>query len=672
MTTKAARIFAFFGPLLLLAACSTGHLNSHQDKDHAPVHAIKLHWFIPDGLRADPNVFKIYEWAQQGKLPNLRKMMEMGSYGYSIPVFPSHTPVNYASLFTGTSPLRNGVADGPIHEWGHPLASASTSGFSSTAKTIDPVWTILENAGMISTLMTVPGSTPPEMSTGNVVKGRWGGWGTEFPAVIFQSAGDDSLRLQMGRNNRVFGVGGKLTDFIHAQEPAGWTLTAPKSFSTPREVNLRNWGHDLFVLITDSTDDGVENYDTITVSRDKKTPLFSLHSGQWSDWFPVELVTEANPPMKFQTSAKIRVIRLGDKDSFRIRVVYGGLNGTLTKPEDLAADLNRATGPMVDFVDNFPPQLIYFPEDKAAFTEESDMSFAWHQKAAKYLLENKQQDVFIHSIYSPNQMLTGRWWMGVLDPRSRHYHEVSEQDRAKRWDEVLQMYKHVDDMLGDALATMGPESYLVLSSDHGAAPLNQEVRLNNVFAKKGWLKYHTGADGIARIDWAKTKVVFLIMNHIYINPRGLGGNYHPAHGPAYEKLRSEVLQTLKDLADSNGEHPLSAAIRREQAESWGLPEKRVGDLVVANALGFSFSEDLSADGVVFADSLKAGYKQAILPEHEPALWTPFVIVGPGVKKGHALSRPISHLEQLPTLLKLLKVNPPYKPDRGPITEILSE
>jgi len=126
MTTKAARIFAFFGPLLLLAACSTGHLNSHQDKDHAPVHAIKLHWFIPDGLRADPNVFKIYEWAQQGKLPNLRKMMEMGSYGYSIPVFPSHTPVNYASLFTGTSPLRNGVADGPIHEWGHPLASAST------------------------------------------------------------------------------------------------------------------------------------------------------------------------------------------------------------------------------------------------------------------------------------------------------------------------------------------------------------------------------------------------------------------------------------------------------------------------------------------------------------------------------------------------------------------
>src|SRR5687768_12952174 len=66
----------------------------------------KLYWFVPDGLRADPDVFKIFQWAREGKLPNVRRMMEEGSYGYSIPVFPSHTPVNFASLFTGVAPLR--------------------------------------------------------------------------------------------------------------------------------------------------------------------------------------------------------------------------------------------------------------------------------------------------------------------------------------------------------------------------------------------------------------------------------------------------------------------------------------------------------------------------------------------------------------------------------------
>jgi predicted AlkP superfamily phosphohydrolase/phosphomutase len=212
----------------------------------------------------------------------------------------------------------------------------------------------------------------------------------------------------------------------------------------------------------------------------------------------------------------------------------------------------------------------------------------------------------------------------------------------------------------------------VLSSDHGAAPLNQEVRLNNLFAKQGWLKFHYDAETqMHEIDWDKTKVVYLNMNHIYVNPRGLAGPYRPTSGPAYEALCEKVLALLKELKNQDGARPLAAVIRRSQAATWGLPEDRVGDLVLANELGFSWAEDVSDDLQVFVAALKAGYKQAILPDKEPALWTPFIIVGPGVKKGHAISRPISHLEQLPTLLKLLKINPPYTPDREPLAEVFT-
>lgn len=75
--------------------------------------SLKLYWFIPDGVRAEPGLFNIYQWAEEGKLPNIKKMMEMGSYGFSRPTFPTHTPTNFATLLTGTYPEIHGVDDGP-------------------------------------------------------------------------------------------------------------------------------------------------------------------------------------------------------------------------------------------------------------------------------------------------------------------------------------------------------------------------------------------------------------------------------------------------------------------------------------------------------------------------------------------------------------------------------
>src|SRR3989338_7199281 len=104
----------------------------------------KVYWFIPDGTRAEPDTFTIYKWAEEGKLPNIKKMMDKGSYGYSIPDFPGHTPANFASLLTGSHPIVHGVADGPMHIEGYPLDKPSVAGFSSVAKKVPQIWTIME------------------------------------------------------------------------------------------------------------------------------------------------------------------------------------------------------------------------------------------------------------------------------------------------------------------------------------------------------------------------------------------------------------------------------------------------------------------------------------------------------------------------------------------------
>lgn len=101
--------------------------------------AVKLYWFIPDGVRAEPFLFNMFAWAKEGKLPNIKRLIEGGSYGYSYPNFPSHTPTYFATLLTGSYPEIHGVNDGPMHAIGKPLDSVAVGGFRSVAKKVAPI-----------------------------------------------------------------------------------------------------------------------------------------------------------------------------------------------------------------------------------------------------------------------------------------------------------------------------------------------------------------------------------------------------------------------------------------------------------------------------------------------------------------------------------------------------
>ena len=146
----------------------------------------KLNWFIPDGLRADPDIFTIFKWAKEGKLPNIKRMMDEGSYGYSTPTFPSHTPTNFAALLTGTYPITNGVADGPMRVEGQTLQKPAIGGFSSNARKVPAIWNEFGKDKKI-VLLSLPSSTPPEIKQNAItIRGRWGGWGADFHSVIFE------------------------------------------------------------------------------------------------------------------------------------------------------------------------------------------------------------------------------------------------------------------------------------------------------------------------------------------------------------------------------------------------------------------------------------------------------------------------------------------------------
>lgn len=623
-----------------------------------PASDLKLYWFIPDGMRAEPDLFTVFKWAEEGKLPNIKKLMASGSYGYSYPNFPSHTPTNFAALLTGSYPEINGINDGPMRALGKPLDSVAVPGFRSSAKKVEPIWKTLENAGMKVAIISVPGSTPPEINKGVVVRGRWGGWGADFAALNFEQQGNLSQRIIQGRASRFFYFGPQLTNYISDTKPIGWENT-PTSYSEPYEVVMEGWGTKVYGYVYDSTNDNTSNFDKVAFSLDKKNILSDIGQNQWGDWADITLKwTSGDKTVDVPTSFRPTVIKLGDSRFFRIRLFYNNLNSTIAYPPDAAEKMIAEAGPMVDFVDNFPAQLIYYPEDKTTFQQESKMSFEWHTKAVGSVIKNFSPNVVIQDIYSPNQMLTSKWWMGFVDPQSDNYGSITQEQRDELWNEVKDMYVNLDTIIGEVIKNSDKNTYIVLSSDHGAVPLNKFVNLNNLFAQKGWLKFTMNPKtGEPIIDWENSSVIYLKMAHVYVNPDGLAGNYTRATGPEYEKLRSQVIDTLQNLKDSDGTSPLTDIVKWEDAKQYmQLDPERIGDIVLANTPGYGFNEEMNNQLQIFSEPSVSGYKQAIKAQNVPGMWTPFIISGPGIKKNNYLGdTPFSLIDQYPTIMKALNV-----------------
>lgn len=627
----------------------------------------KVYWFIPDGLRAEPDIFTIYKWAEEGKLPNIKKMMEKGSYGYSIPDFPGHTPVNFASLLTGAHPTVHGIADGPMHIEGFPLAKPSAPGFASTSKKVSPIWKVLEEAGKKVALLSIPGSTPPELEKGITIRGRWGGWGADTPAINFEPMEKLPERKEVGKAFKLFYLGQKLTEFVDKNNANGWE-NAPQSFSPGKEAKLESYGLPFYAYIYDSTDDKSTNYDTVRISLDKKSEMATLKQGERSEWKEVSLKWKEQ---SFDSQVRVKAIKLWPENgNFRIRLFFNNMNSLIVKPAEVAEEITQNIGPMVDFVDNWPAQLIYEDEDKDAFFEEAMDSLEWHRKATGFVMNQYNPDAFIQDTYTPNQMLESRWWHRYIDKNHPDY--AGPEKEQQSWDDILKMYQGIDAILGEAMKNADEKTLIVLSSDHGVIPLHKQVRLNNLFAQKGWLKFTIDEKtGEPTIDWKNTKAIYMKMAHIYVNPAGLAGDWKRGTGEEYEKLREEIMKAVLELKDNDGTNAAIQAVRWEDAPKYfELPTDRVGDIVLEVTPGYQMQEEVTKDPEIFIKVLPSGYKQGIDPKANKGMWTPFVMMGPGVKKGYKLENPISHIDQMPTILNLLSVKIPDYVQGRVLKEIL--
>lgn len=152
-------------------------------------------------------------------------------------------------------------------------------------------------------------------------------------------------------------------------------------------------------------------------------------------------------------------------------------------------------------------------------------------------------------------------------------------------------------------------------------------------------------------------------------------------------MREQINNSLLSLRDpTNGKAPIALALKREDSLLIGLGGDRTGDIVYAMAPGYhgdtsTVTDDLNPfagkDGVVITDDF--GVAKAPTSIHGQALGTarlglgtivtPFIVSGPGIRKGYELEGLVELVDVAPTAAHILQIPPPAKSEGRILHEI---
>jgi predicted AlkP superfamily phosphohydrolase/phosphomutase len=133
-------------------------------------------------------------------------------------------------------------------------------------------------------------------------------------------------------------------------------------------------------------------------------------------------------------------------------------------------------------------------------------------------------------------------------------------------DAVLDHYRHCDRRLGELLDAAGPDTVVLVASDHGVQRLDGKLNLNDWLARTGYLELEAEPAGPRRleaapVDWAATRAwAHGFGGQIFLNRRGL----YPAgwlDEQAAEATIERLTADLAELADDDG-RPIEARVLR--------------------------------------------------------------------------------------------------------------
>lgn len=261
-----------------------------------------------------------------------------------------------------------------------------------------------------------------------------------------------------------------------------------------------------------------------------------------------------------------------------------------TYPPELADELRAAIGEYIIYSDE-----VYSHGRGDMFLRALKYSAEQRVRAAEYLLDHYPADFFMLVFPETDTVSHGLWW--AYDAT---HHEHDPARAAKFHHGILEIYQHIDTLLGRLLARE-PSASVILMSDHGHGPVRHFLYVNNFLAQRGYLRFkpnltsqlkraafqlgvtprfvygillaiglgklrrtldkrRTGRGILKRfflsfndVDWSRTRAYSIgYIGEVHINLQGREPQGIVARGEEYERTRDQLIADLRALTLPDG------------------------------------------------------------------------------------------------------------------------
>ena len=597
--------------VLLLASCSI----------EAPTVDQRLIILGFDGM--DPLLAQ--KWMDDGTLPNLRKLAEMGGF-QSLPTSnPPQSPVAWSDFATGTGPGEHGIYDFLSRDPATYLPDFSISrvvppedflslfgmelplddGEIINRRIGTPFWSAVEDNGGRSTVLRVPVTFPPDnihrMMAGMGVPDLLGTQGTYTiystrPSVSSDTGSSRSVRMRPDDDGHIETL---------LEGPADPLKPGAPSLNT--NLLLDPVGEKVRIRLGDAD--------------------IQLSPGEWSDWITVNF-------KYFGPASVTGIVRVYLPSAYpRVQLYVSPINIDprepvipLSSPADYAAEMEERFGLY---------HTIGMPEETWSLNDGHLSDHAFLQVVSETLreqenmfydaLDRNDSDVVV-SVFVQTDRVSHMFYRGI-DPQHPLHKETDEEAR----DAIHWIYQEADRVLGETMLRMGPQDRLIVLSDHGFAPFRRAVNLNRWLAAEGLLVLKDGnmdsSVGFTTVDWSRTRAYALGLNSIFINRTGREAQ-GIAGEPEAAQIKQQIISKLPGLMDPVSGLPAIRHVFDGEQLYPGNANNDAPDLVVGYEPGFRASWQTTLGGVpvtlIDDNNKKWSGDHCITPEAVPGvLFTSF-------------------------------------------------
>lgn len=235
------------------------------------------------------------------------------------------------------------------------------------------------------------------------------------------------------------------------------------------------------------------------------------------------------------------------------------------------------------------------------------------------------------------------FFLGVIMETDRLHHfffEPMEQGHPAYAPAFFEVYRRIDEFLGQVRERLGANDVLMLMSDHGFCSIRQEVFYNHWLAEAGYLQYtETPAKTLEHLH-PDSIAYSLDPGRIFVNLKGRERTGRIAPGAEYEQVRDELIATSEALTDpATGERMVQKAYRREELYT-GPYLEQAADIILAPVDGYDPKGAFYKETLTHKDAMMVG-----MHTYDDA----FLYIG---ARG-AADEPVNILDVAPTVLQLM-------------------